>query len=716
MLAGGKAHVPNKHLHDFRMEYAYDVENGIPHSMCEVEPSLDTLRRMKYDLDHKRYDRFVTLKEIATIVKLLHQVLGLFFPSGHRLGGYLLQRENVILMKNGKRIYSSGQHIVWRWVVLSGHKCQHIWASAAYFLQRELAEMLEHYVPGCELLDSGVYRGGLRLPYSRKFEACSRCHNESERESCFRCRSKGKFDLGRAYKPTHEIMSADGSLRALTPEERADLPTLIERCSARVVDRPERSDYEVDDSQPDFQDMVDGGFGSAPEAKGAKTGGSGGAGAQAAVSRLARLREQHRREFAEAEESQILEAGAGGNPSNVDLGEIESKGDGQRSSPAGGDVSSAAKRPSASAAKKETGAPTATATGAQKKRGSAAISTNSGGGGGGGSSGGSSGGGGGGGGGDDEPEDGEKSAGSKRARPTPTPGLRPPPRPPASAWPKPAEQKDGDRGGSGQRSSPAAGGAGQKSAGGRLQGPRPTGPAARPRPRPPPLPPGAPRQAANWLTYAPDTPQYAAIEHFIRTRLGVQQYSHAIMSGLGSTPTGTTWVMHSRSHYCQNYEDDHRGRTVYFKFSATTRTCVQKCTCKCTTTEGRQSGYFCKDYTSEPVPVPLDLARLLFGTRGEQRMQREKAKRETVRRYDREMSGVVQSDAQNIRDHIRAQNNGHIPQARVMSHTLLDDDDDDDDDEDEEEEEDSGNGGDGEIEDDGGGGGGGGGRDDDDGY
>jgi len=34
------------------------------------------------------------------------------------------------------------------------------------------------------------------------------------------------------------------------------------------------------------------------------------------------------------------------------------------------------------------------------------------------------------------------------------------------------------------------------------------------------------------------------------------------------------------------------------------------------------------------VPVPLDLARLLFGTRGEQRMQREKAKRETVRRYD----------------------------------------------------------------------------------
>jgi len=597
IMSGGKAHVPDSLLAAFRQIYAWDVRNGVTLSMCEVEPSLDTVRRMKYDVDHKRLDRFVTLREIAVIVRNLHKVQHMFLPQG-KLRGVLMQREHCAIVKDGRRIYTSGQHVVWSRGTLSGHKCRRVWASAAYVLQKQCGHMLEHYVPGHDtfetVLDPGVYVGGLRAPYSVKYQPCGAC-NDVNRDGCFRCKGAGKFNLGREYKPTHEI-TEDGELRAFTQAELDDIGAMVERCSVRVAGGVERSDYTVDECQPYFPEALD----------------------EPANVRRRQL-EEHAFRIAE-EEAVYLQ---------------------QQQEPV--------EPPGATATGSGGGG------GGKRKSSGSVVSPED-----------DSGGGGGGGGG----------AGN---------GREPPPkksRPDASdpeqrltkleLEPRASATRSGGGGGGGERVSkggPGAGGDGDSAAAA-------TAAAAKwqmleryRRQRAALSEKGAPKLPANWICYDASAPQYAAISRFIRTALA-PEYRDARCSSLASTPTGTKYVMHTRSSYCQNLGGEHNRRTVYFVFDSQNRTCRQRCTCRCPTSEGRQRGR-CKEYSSDEVGLPLDMARLLFGTRGERSVATKQKKLEANQRFKSEMSGKVATAGDTVLAHIRKSNGGKIPSIPVLSRRLI---------------------------------------------
>jgi hypothetical protein len=185
---------------------------------------------------------------------------------------------------------------------------------------------------------------------------------------------------------------------------------------------------------------------------------------------------------------------------------------------------------------------------------------------------------------------------------------------------------------------------------------------------------GAPKLPTSWIYHEPNTAQYVGIARFIRTALG-PEYRDARCSSLASTPTGTKYVMHTRSRYCQNLRDEHNGRTVYFVFDSHNRTCIQRCCCKCKTTENRMRGE-CKDYRSDETALPLEFARLLFGTRGERSGNAKQKKKEASQRFNSQLSGKVMTSEEFTRQFIRKHHGGKLPQKKVLSRYLVESEDD----------------------------------------
>jgi hypothetical protein len=64
------------------------------------------------------------------------------------------------------------------------------------------------------------------------------------------------------------------------------------------------------------------------------------------------------------------------------------------------------------------------------------------------------------------------------------------------------------------------------------------------------------------------------------------------------------------SGYCGNYRKDHRSARIYFIVKRSGA--IQKCWCKCDTTEGRSSGKRCRDYESPGAALASHECAMLF--------------------------------------------------------------------------------------------------------
>lgn len=83
-------------------------------------------------------------------------------------------------------------------------------------------------------------------------------------------------------------------------------------------------------------------------------------------------------------------------------------------------------------------------------------------------------------------------------------------------------------------------------------------------------------------------PMYASIDvkRAVKAGSAQQQWYRVNVKGRGA-------------NYCQNIKRDHKSENVYF--IATRKGLIQKCYCKCDTTEGRTSGKRCRDFETKPI-------------------------------------------------------------------------------------------------------------------
>lgn len=90
--------------------------------------------------------------------------------------------------------------------------------------------------------------------------------------------------------------------------------------------------------------------------------------------------------------------------------------------------------------------------------------------------------------------------------------------------------------------------------------------------------------------------------------LWVKDYSAKDIKRIYVSDNKKTYLLNSKSKYCQNIGRSHNSEHIYFLLNA--NGIVQKCFCKCNTTEGRKHGY-CKEYVSNPIPCTPHLIKLL---------------------------------------------------------------------------------------------------------
>lgn len=70
------------------------------------------------------------------------------------------------------------------------------------------------------------------------------------------------------------------------------------------------------------------------------------------------------------------------------------------------------------------------------------------------------------------------------------------------------------------------------------------------------------------------------------------------------------YLINVDSRWCMNIQNEHKNNGVYFVLNQIGL--IQKCFCRCATTDGRVSGLRCEEYSSDIVEIPDDLVKLLF--------------------------------------------------------------------------------------------------------
>jgi hypothetical protein len=100
--------------------------------------------------------------------------------------------------------------------------------------------------------------------------------------------------------------------------------------------------------------------------------------------------------------------------------------------------------------------------------------------------------------------------------------------------------------------------------------------------------------------------EYKEIIRFFKNH--VKDYKSDDIKKIFNYSNGKTYIILTRSKYCQNICRNHNSCQIYFKL--TPYGICQKCHCKCDTMEGRKYGY-CKDFSSTPVPCSKHILKLL---------------------------------------------------------------------------------------------------------
>lgn len=104
--------------------------------------------------------------------------------------------------------------------------------------------------------------------------------------------------------------------------------------------------------------------------------------------------------------------------------------------------------------------------------------------------------------------------------------------------------------------------------------------------------------------------QLDQLQTFIRQHLGIRAYHAIIVKRITKVDQGYfIMVCGKGSRYCINYGKDHRSVSIYFHM--TSDGLVQRCTCKCKTTEGRSYGQ-CSMFKSKLFPLTNELSQSFY--------------------------------------------------------------------------------------------------------
>lgn len=110
----------------------------------------------------------------------------------------------------------------------------------------------------------------------------------------------------------------------------------------------------------------------------------------------------------------------------------------------------------------------------------------------------------------------------------------------------------------------------------------------------------------TWEKISKNSIIYQEILRFFK--LWVKDYTDKDIKRIYVSDNRKTYLLNSKSKYCQNIGTNHNSEHIYFLLTATG--IIQKCFCKCNTLERRKYGY-CKDYSSNPIPCTPHLLKLL---------------------------------------------------------------------------------------------------------
>ncbi len=111
---------------------------------------------------------------------------------------------------------------------------------------------------------------------------------------------------------------------------------------------------------------------------------------------------------------------------------------------------------------------------------------------------------------------------------------------------------------------------------------------------------------STWQKISKNSMIYKEIIRFFN--LYVKEYSDKDIKRIYVSDNNKTYLLNSKSKYCQNIGRNHNSEHIYFLLTLTG--IVQKCFCKCNTLDNRKYGY-CKDYSSNSIPCTPHLIKLL---------------------------------------------------------------------------------------------------------
>ena len=110
----------------------------------------------------------------------------------------------------------------------------------------------------------------------------------------------------------------------------------------------------------------------------------------------------------------------------------------------------------------------------------------------------------------------------------------------------------------------------------------------------------------SWVKLDKTSINYIEIKKFFN--LYVKGYYDKDIKRIYVSDNNKTYLINSKSKYCQNIGRNHNSEHIYFLLTSTG--IVQKCFCKCNTLDDRKYGY-CKDFSSNSIPCTPYLMKLL---------------------------------------------------------------------------------------------------------
>jgi hypothetical protein len=117
---------------------------------------------------------------------------------------------------------------------------------------------------------------------------------------------------------------------------------------------------------------------------------------------------------------------------------------------------------------------------------------------------------------------------------------------------------------------------------------------------------------------SPQSEEFHCVQEYIQSMGFPSYWRQLVVHNMFTNNKKTHYIVNVRGEgqrYCtNNRKGNHNSNSIYFFIDPNAM--VQKCYCSCQTTENRKRGK-CEDFTSDPLPIPTKLKKLLFPTSNE---------------------------------------------------------------------------------------------------